>query len=128
MTDIVKDLHTTRHPLAFPNIIARLCEAAGISYRAPSSNEAVPKVRPITTAVMENIRYPPHQPPPPRLSLNNTLENVKTKKFYESILAQHASYGLRLRDIEVKQNDMWVMRQILSDKEFPTIRQVYRIK
>ncbi|MED6201289.1 hypothetical protein PIB30_093435 [Stylosanthes scabra] len=41
MTEIVKDLHTTRHPLAFPNVIARLCEAAGISYRAPNSNEAV---------------------------------------------------------------------------------------
>ncbi|MED6226203.1 hypothetical protein PIB30_101161, partial [Stylosanthes scabra] len=65
MTEIVKNLHTTRHPLAFPNVIARLCEAVGVSYRAPNSNEAVPKIRPIATAVMENIRYPHHQPPPP---------------------------------------------------------------
>ncbi|MED6202234.1 hypothetical protein PIB30_103274 [Stylosanthes scabra] len=65
MTEIVKNLHTTRHPLAFPNVIARLCEAVGVSYRAPNSNEAVPRIRPITAAVMENIRYPHHQPPPP---------------------------------------------------------------
>ncbi|MED6113306.1 hypothetical protein PIB30_069576 [Stylosanthes scabra] len=65
MTEIVKNLHTTRHPLAFPIIIARLCEAVGASYRAPNSDEAVPKIRPITAAVMENIRYPHHQPPPP---------------------------------------------------------------
>ncbi|MED6226350.1 hypothetical protein PIB30_102835 [Stylosanthes scabra] len=32
MTEIVKNLYTIRHPLAFPNVIARLCEAAGISY------------------------------------------------------------------------------------------------
>ncbi|MED6188163.1 hypothetical protein PIB30_083383 [Stylosanthes scabra] len=118
MTDIVKDLHTTRHPLAFPNIIARLCKATGISYRAPSSNEAVPKVRPITAVVMEKIRYPPHQPPPPppqpqqyfREGENqeqSAYDAQMPQEFYESILAQHASYGLRLRDIEVKQNDMW---------------------
>ncbi|MED6223656.1 hypothetical protein PIB30_076191 [Stylosanthes scabra] len=65
MTEIVKILNTTRHPLAFPNVIACLCEAVGVSYRAPNSNEAVPKIRPITAAVMENIRYPHHQPPPP---------------------------------------------------------------
>ncbi|MED6137342.1 hypothetical protein PIB30_064112 [Stylosanthes scabra] len=66
MIEIVKNLHTTRHPLAFPNVIARLCEAVGVSYRAPNSNEAVTKIRPITAAVMENIRYPHHQPPPPQ--------------------------------------------------------------
>ncbi|MED6138874.1 hypothetical protein PIB30_078675 [Stylosanthes scabra] len=32
MTKIVKNLHTARHPLAFPNVIARLCEAVGVSY------------------------------------------------------------------------------------------------
>ncbi|MED6127709.1 hypothetical protein PIB30_090689, partial [Stylosanthes scabra] len=66
MTEIVKNLHTTRHPLAFPNVITLLCEAAGISYRAPNSNKAVPKIRRIIAAVMENIRYPPYQPPPPQ--------------------------------------------------------------
>ncbi|MED6225502.1 hypothetical protein PIB30_094363 [Stylosanthes scabra] len=32
MSEIVKDLHTTRHPLAFPNVIARLCEGAKVDY------------------------------------------------------------------------------------------------
>ncbi|MED6201475.1 hypothetical protein PIB30_095443, partial [Stylosanthes scabra] len=128
ITEIVKNLHTTRHPLAFPNVIARLCEATGISYRAPNSNEAVPKIRPITAAVMENIRYPPHQPPPPQPQqyfredenqeqpahdaqmpqgygwgqLQADMANLRTNQteFYESILPQHASYELRLRDIE----------------------------
>ncbi|MED6224220.1 hypothetical protein PIB30_081790 [Stylosanthes scabra] len=149
MTGIVKDLHTSRHPLAFPNIIARLCDAAGISYRAPNSNEAMPKVRPITVAVIENIRYPPRHPPPPppqpqqyfgegenqeQLAydaqmpqgygwgqLQADMANLKTTQteFYESILAQHASYGLRLRDIEVKQNDMWAeQKQAQIHKEF----------
>ncbi|MED6116612.1 hypothetical protein PIB30_101832 [Stylosanthes scabra] len=58
MAEIVKNLHSTKPPLAFPNIIAHLCEAAGIRYQASDSDEAVPKVRPITAAVMENIRYP----------------------------------------------------------------------
>ncbi|MED6224171.1 hypothetical protein PIB30_081323 [Stylosanthes scabra] len=137
MTEIVKNLHTTRHPLAFPNVIARLCEAVGISYRAPNSKEAVPKIRPITAVVMENIRYPPHQPPPPPPQpqqyigegehqeqpaydaqmpqgygwgqLQADMANLRTTQteFYESILAQNASYGLRLREIELKQNDMW---------------------
>ncbi|MED6163844.1 hypothetical protein PIB30_083976 [Stylosanthes scabra] len=48
MTEIVKNLHTTRHLLAFPNVIARLCEAVGVNYRAPNSKEAVPKIRPIS--------------------------------------------------------------------------------
>ncbi|MED6152965.1 hypothetical protein PIB30_096999 [Stylosanthes scabra] len=30
--EIVKDLHTTRHPLAFPNVIARLYEGAKVDY------------------------------------------------------------------------------------------------
>ncbi|MED6175199.1 hypothetical protein PIB30_076147, partial [Stylosanthes scabra] len=113
--------------------------AAGISYRAPNSKEAVPKIRPITAAVMENIRYPPHQPPPPppppqpqqyvgegehqeqpaydaqmpqgygwgKLQADLANLRITQTEFYESILAQNASYGLRLREIEVKQNDMW---------------------
>ncbi|MED6225081.1 hypothetical protein PIB30_090337 [Stylosanthes scabra] len=128
MTEIVKNLHTTRHPLAFPNVIARLYEAARISYRAPNSNEAVPKIRPITAAVIENIRYPPYQPSPPQPQqyfredenqeqpahdaqmpqgygwgqLQADMPNLRTTQteFYESILAQHASYGLHLQDIE----------------------------
>ncbi|MED6211024.1 hypothetical protein PIB30_069688 [Stylosanthes scabra] len=139
ITEIVKDLHTTRHPLAFPNVIAHQCEAAGISYRAPNSKEAVPKIRPITAAVMENIRYPHNQPPPPPPppqpqqyvgegehqeqpaydaqmpqgygweQLQADMANLRTTQaeFYESILAQNSSYGLHLREIEVKQNDMW---------------------
>ncbi|MED6148012.1 hypothetical protein PIB30_049181 [Stylosanthes scabra] len=96
--------------------ITHLCEAAGLSYRAPRSNEAVPKVRPIIATVMENIRYPPHHPPDKGENqeqsaydaqmpqgygwgqLQADMANLKTTQieFYESILAQHALYRLRL--------------------------------
>ncbi|MED6212184.1 hypothetical protein PIB30_080765 [Stylosanthes scabra] len=126
MTEIVINLHTTRHPLEFPNVFARLCKAVEVSYRAPNSNEAVPKIRPITAVVMENIRYPHHQPPPPptqpqqyvgegghqeqptydaqmpqgygwgQLQADMANLRITQTEFYESILAQNASYGLRL--------------------------------
>ncbi|MED6226349.1 hypothetical protein PIB30_102834 [Stylosanthes scabra] len=79
---------------------------------------------------MENIRYPPHQPPPPPPQpqqyvgggygwgqLQADMANLRTTqtKFYESILAQNASYGLHLREIEVKQNDMWAKQSQYKD-------------
>ncbi|MED6201595.1 hypothetical protein PIB30_096582, partial [Stylosanthes scabra] len=136
MSKIVKDLHTTRHPLAFPNVIARLCEGAKVDYRAPNSMQAVPKIRPITAAVMENIRYPHYQPPPPpsqpqqyfgerehqeqpaydaqmpqgygwgQLQADMANLRITQTKFYENLLAQNNSYGLRLQEMEGKQNDM----------------------
>ncbi|MED6174396.1 hypothetical protein PIB30_068638, partial [Stylosanthes scabra] len=137
MADIVKNLHSTKPSMAFPNVIARLCEAAGVQYQASGSDETVPKVRHITAVVMDNIRYPLISHLHLSLNLNNTLDRKKIKRtpacdaqmpqdygwgrlqedmanlrttqieFYESILAQQASYRLRLRDMEVKQNDMW---------------------
>ncbi|MED6151204.1 hypothetical protein PIB30_080205 [Stylosanthes scabra] len=62
MMNIINKLHATKPLLAFPNIIARLCEEMEISYLASGPVEAVTKARPITTAVMENLRYPPVQP------------------------------------------------------------------
>ncbi|MED6186568.1 hypothetical protein PIB30_067980 [Stylosanthes scabra] len=62
MMNIINKLHATKPPLAFPNIIARLCEEMEISYLASGPVEAAPKARPIITAVMENLRYPLVQP------------------------------------------------------------------
>ncbi|MED6176510.1 hypothetical protein PIB30_088925 [Stylosanthes scabra] len=62
MMNIINKLHTSKPPLAFPNIIARLCEEMEISFLASGPVEAMPKARAITPAVMENIRHPPVQP------------------------------------------------------------------
>ncbi|MED6226392.1 hypothetical protein PIB30_103237 [Stylosanthes scabra] len=62
MINIITKLHATKPPLAFPNIIACLCEEMEVPYLASGPVEAVPKARPITTAVMENLRCPPLQP------------------------------------------------------------------
>ncbi|MED6189522.1 hypothetical protein PIB30_096708 [Stylosanthes scabra] len=62
MINIITKLHATKPPLAFPNIIARLYEEMEVPYLASGPVEVVPKARPITTAVMENLRYPPVQP------------------------------------------------------------------
>ncbi|MED6200290.1 hypothetical protein PIB30_083622, partial [Stylosanthes scabra] len=86
---------------------------------ASGPDETVPKARPITAAVMENIRYPPIQPPPPQPhfyleqpagdaaqipqgygwgQLQEDMANLNKNQteFYDSILAQQAAYGLRL--------------------------------
>ncbi|MED6139290.1 hypothetical protein PIB30_082398 [Stylosanthes scabra] len=62
MMNIINKLHTSKPPLTFPNIIARLCEEMEISFLASGPVEAMPKARSITPAVMENIRHPPVQP------------------------------------------------------------------
>ncbi|MED6188168.1 hypothetical protein PIB30_083406, partial [Stylosanthes scabra] len=62
MMNIISKLHTSKPPLAFPIIIARLCEEMEISFLALGPVEAMPKARSITPAVMENIRHPPVQP------------------------------------------------------------------
>ncbi|MED6129079.1 hypothetical protein PIB30_104277 [Stylosanthes scabra] len=62
MMNIINKLYTSNPPLAFSNIIARLCEEMEISFLASGPVEAMPKARAITPAVMENIRHPPIQP------------------------------------------------------------------
>ncbi|MED6175262.1 hypothetical protein PIB30_076807 [Stylosanthes scabra] len=128
--NIINKLHTTKPPLTFPNVIARLYEAMEISYLASGSDEAVPKARPITAAVMENIIYPYVQPPPPQPhfyqeqpacdatqmpqgygwgQLQEDMANLNKNQteFYDSILAEQAAYGLCLQDLETRQKDMW---------------------
>ncbi|MED6201849.1 hypothetical protein PIB30_099231 [Stylosanthes scabra] len=61
-------LHLSKPPLAFPNVIARLLEESGVDYNALDSDDKVPKGRPITAEVMENIRHPQHHSPPPHQS------------------------------------------------------------
>ncbi|MED6173692.1 hypothetical protein PIB30_061990 [Stylosanthes scabra] len=68
MTNIISKLHLSKPPLAFPNVIARLLEESGVDYNALESDDKVPKGRPITTEVMENIRYPQHHSSPPHQS------------------------------------------------------------
>ncbi|MED6153053.1 hypothetical protein PIB30_097854 [Stylosanthes scabra] len=61
MMNIINKLHTSKPPLAFPNIITRLCEEMEISFLASGPVEAIPKARSITPVVIENIRHPPVQ-------------------------------------------------------------------
>ncbi|MED6117256.1 hypothetical protein PIB30_108359 [Stylosanthes scabra] len=68
MTSIISKLHLSKPPLAFPNVIARLLEESGVDYNALDSDDKVPKGRPITAEVMENIRHPQHHSPPPHQS------------------------------------------------------------
>ncbi|MED6187608.1 hypothetical protein PIB30_078030 [Stylosanthes scabra] len=57
--EIVTSLHLDKPPLAFPNIIARLCEAANVPIEP---DVPIPTARPIIISVMQNIRYPRQQP------------------------------------------------------------------
>ncbi|MED6177287.1 hypothetical protein PIB30_096735 [Stylosanthes scabra] len=157
MTSIISKLHLSKPPLAFPNVIAHLLEESRADYNALDSDDKVPKGRPITAEVMENIRHPQHHSPPPHQSpqlhqfheqsfspspqyqsqhhfeqeqpageatfeaaygpqnhgwgqLHEDITTLKAnqQEFYDSILAQQAQYGLRLTDIETRQNTMWV--------------------
>ncbi|MED6214499.1 hypothetical protein PIB30_103604 [Stylosanthes scabra] len=65
MANIISKLHLSKPPLAFPNIIACLLEDSGVDYHALDSGDKVPKGRPITAEVMENIRQPQRHSPPP---------------------------------------------------------------
>ncbi|MED6152113.1 hypothetical protein PIB30_088863 [Stylosanthes scabra] len=156
MTSIISKLHLSKPPLAFLNVIARLLEESGVYYNALDSDDKVPKGRPITAEVMENIRHPQHHSAPPHQSpqlhqfheqpfspspqyqsqhhfeqeqpageatfeaaygpqnygwgqLHEDMTTLKAnqQEFYDSILAQQAQYGLRLTDIETRQNTMW---------------------
>ncbi|MED6176986.1 hypothetical protein PIB30_093461, partial [Stylosanthes scabra] len=126
--NIITKLHATKPPLGFPNIIARLCEEMEVPYLALGPVEAVPKARPITTLVMENLRYPPVQPYFQQEQLANAANmpqgygwgqlqedmanlNKNQTEFYDNILAQQAAYGLRFQDLETRQKDMWVEQQ-----------------
>ncbi|MED6200985.1 hypothetical protein PIB30_090555 [Stylosanthes scabra] len=120
MMNIITKLHATKPPLAFPNIIARLCEEMEVPYLASGPVEAVPKARPITTAVMENLRYPPVQPYFQQEQPVNAANmpqgrhanlNKNQTEFYDNMLAQEAACGLRLQDLETRQKDMWVEQQ-----------------
>ncbi|MED6177360.1 hypothetical protein PIB30_097445 [Stylosanthes scabra] len=121
------ELHTSKPPLAFPNIIARLCEEMEISFLASGPIEAMPKARSITPAVMENIRHPPVQPFNPQQhyhheqpadgygwgQLQEDMANMSKNQteFYDSILAQQTAYGLRLQEMETRQQEMWQFQQ-----------------
>ncbi|MED6176275.1 hypothetical protein PIB30_086559, partial [Stylosanthes scabra] len=98
MMNIINKLHTSKPPLAFPNIIARLCEETEISFLASGLVEAMPKARAITPAVMENIRHPPVQP-------FNPQQN------YHHEQPADAAYGLRLQEMETRQEEMWQFQQ-----------------
>ncbi|MED6173222.1 hypothetical protein PIB30_057252 [Stylosanthes scabra] len=128
MMNIINKLHATKPPLAFFNVIARLCEAMEIPYQASGPGEAVPKARPITVSMMENVRYPPVQPhiyqeqPADaanmpqgygwgKLQEDMTKLNKNQTELYDSILAQQAAYGLRIQKLETRQKGMWVEQQ-----------------
>ncbi|MED6213770.1 hypothetical protein PIB30_096597 [Stylosanthes scabra] len=99
MMNIINKLHATKSLFAFPNIIARLCEEMEISYLASGPVEAVPKERPITTIVMENLRYPHFQP------------YFHQEQPANAANMPQAAYGLRLQDLETRQKDMWVEQE-----------------
>ncbi|MED6190342.1 hypothetical protein PIB30_104950, partial [Stylosanthes scabra] len=89
--------------------------------------EAMPKARAITPAVMENIRHPPVQPFNPKQhyhheqpvdgygwgQLQEDMANMTKNQieFYDSMLAQQAAYGLRLQEMETRQEEMWQFQQ-----------------
>ncbi|MED6164040.1 hypothetical protein PIB30_085836 [Stylosanthes scabra] len=127
MMNIINKLHTSKPPLAFPIIIARLCEEMEISFLASGPVEAMPKARSITPAVMENIRHPPIQPFNPQQhyhheqptdgygwgQLQEDMANMSKNQteFYDSMLAQQTAYGLRLQEMETRQQEMWQFQQ-----------------
>ncbi|MED6225465.1 hypothetical protein PIB30_093999, partial [Stylosanthes scabra] len=109
MMNIINKLHTSKPPLAFPNIIARLCEEMEISFLASGPVKAMPKARSITPAVMENIRHPPVQPFNPQQhyhheqpadgygwgQLQEDMANMSKNQteFYDSMLANKLLMG-----------------------------------
>ncbi|MED6116205.1 hypothetical protein PIB30_097948 [Stylosanthes scabra] len=123
MMNIISKLHTSKPLLAFPNIIARLCEEMEISFLASGPIEAMPKARSITPAVMENIRHPPVQPFNPQQhfhheqpadgygwgQLQEDMANMSKNQteFYDGMLAQQTAYGLHLKEMETRQQEMW---------------------
>ncbi|MED6209382.1 hypothetical protein PIB30_054086 [Stylosanthes scabra] len=122
MMNIINKLHTSKPQLAFPNIIARLCEEMEISFVASGPVEAMPKARSITPTVMENIRHPPVQPFNPQQhyhheqpadgygwgQLQEDMANMSKNQteFYDSMLAQQTTYGLRLQEMETRQQEI----------------------
>ncbi|MED6117165.1 hypothetical protein PIB30_107439 [Stylosanthes scabra] len=98
-----------------------------ISFLTSGPVEAMPKARAITPAVMENIRHPPVQPFNPQQhyhheqpadgygwgQLQEDMANMSKNQteFYDSMLAQQAAYGLRLQEMETKQEEIWQFQQ-----------------
>ncbi|MED6116801.1 hypothetical protein PIB30_103570 [Stylosanthes scabra] len=87
----------------------------------------MPKARPITPAVMENIRHPPVQPFHPQQhfhheqlvdgyrwgQLQEDMANMSENQteFYDSMLAQQTAYGIRLQEMETRQQEIWQFQQ-----------------
>ncbi|MED6176992.1 hypothetical protein PIB30_093517, partial [Stylosanthes scabra] len=98
-----------------------------ISFLASIPVEAMPKARSITPAVMENIKHPPVQPFNPQQhyhheqpadgygwgQLQEDMANMSKNhtEFYDSMLAQQTAYGLHLKEMETRQQEMWQVQQ-----------------
>ncbi|MED6187892.1 hypothetical protein PIB30_080813, partial [Stylosanthes scabra] len=97
MMNIISKLHTSKPPLAFPNIIARLCEELEISFLASGPVEAMPKPA-------DGYGWGQLQENMANMSKNQT-------EFYDSMLARQTAYGLRLQEMETRQQEMWQVQQ-----------------
>ncbi|MED6214320.1 hypothetical protein PIB30_101955 [Stylosanthes scabra] len=104
MMNIINKLHTSKPPLAFPNIIARLCEEMEIPFLASGPIEAMPKDRSITPVPADGYGWGQLQEDMANMSKNQT-------EFYDSMLAQQTAYGLRLQEMETRQQEMWQFQQ-----------------
>ncbi|MED6224131.1 hypothetical protein PIB30_080864 [Stylosanthes scabra] len=104
MMNIINKLHTSKPPLAFPNIIARLCEEMEISFLASRPVEAMPKARSITPTPADGYGWGQLQEDMANMSKNQT-------EFYDSMLAQQTAYGLCLQEMETRQQKMWKFQQ-----------------
>ncbi|MED6116757.1 hypothetical protein PIB30_103195 [Stylosanthes scabra] len=102
--NIINKLHTSKPPLAFPNIIARLCEEMEISFSASGPVKAMPKARSMTPAPADGYGWGQLQEDVANMSKNQT-------EFYDSMLAQQTAYGLRLQEMETRQQEMWQFQQ-----------------
>ncbi|MED6214076.1 hypothetical protein PIB30_099493 [Stylosanthes scabra] len=109
MMNIINKLHTSKPPLAFPNIIARLCEEMEISFLASGPVEAMPKARSITPAPADGYGWGQLQEDMANMSKNQT-------EFYDSMLAQQTAYGLRLQEMETRQQERWQFQQEQSNQ------------
>ncbi|MED6200669.1 hypothetical protein PIB30_087500 [Stylosanthes scabra] len=96
MINIITKLHATKLPLSFPNIIARLCEEM-----EPYFQQEQPANAP---NMPQGYGWGQLQEDMANLNKNQT-------EFYDKILAQQATYGLGLQDLETRQEDMWVEQQ-----------------
>ncbi|MED6173762.1 hypothetical protein PIB30_062684 [Stylosanthes scabra] len=112
MTSIISKLHLSKPPLAFPNVIARLLEESGVDYNALDSDDKYQsqhhfeEEQPAGEATFE-AAYGPQNYGWGQLHEDMTTLKANQQEFYDSILAQQSQYGLRLTDIETRQNTIW---------------------